>query len=856
MAKVVFIYPGYENLGIEALSAALKKAGHIVRLILDPIMFSESGSVSSEYLGKIFSFRKQMLSEVWGFNPDLICFSVISDNYRWASSFASEIKAKKNIPIVFGGIHPTSVPELVIKEEFVDYVCIGEGDQAIVELADNLSCADSTLEIRNIWAKSGTEIIRNPVRPLIEDLDKLPFCDKDLFYSNALIFDYGYLISTSRGCPYQCNFCCNSVLKKVYSQTAIGLLRRRSVNHVICELKIARQIYGATFIAFVDDTFNFDLNWIKEFLVAYKQKIGLPFSCYLSPSNISEGLVCLLKECGCFKVQTGVQSINNETRCNLLGRVYSNEQIAEFINLFRKYSIYLVCDNIFGLPGQSEEELLQLAEFYNKNMPSLIEMFWLRYYPGTVITEKARQDGLISQDKYQDIINGRISLGIAKGGDHYIRSRSKIQLMLNFFHFFSEKVRTWFIGGGYRILPVVSPVRQLVIIRLLLSLFGKGPIFDMYKKRTIRRYNYFFWRKLKIIFNMEKISRVWNKFKLIYRLGISRMTFPKACLMFRYIIKTKIFKQDCPGAVIIGLTYSCQCKCVHCSIGGYKVEQRKELKTDEVKGLIDQIVKMGTPKINFFGGEPLLSKHIFEYIKYASKKGISVSVDTNGYLLDSDCIKKLKQAGVNNVNISLDSAHEKIHDKLRRTQGLYPKVINAISECVREKVICVVSTYASHRSIKSGDLDKIILLAKAKGATAVKILFPMLSGQWMDRQDMLLSNEEKQYVFSLLDPGYVYLESPLFSMKKGAKVCEALRKKMVYVSPYGDVQACYAVPFMFGNIAKKPFAEIVALMWSKDIFNTVSCEDCAINHPVIHRKIFNITAGKEMPLPLAYENKS
>ncbi|MBU1997921.1 MAG: cobalamin B12-binding domain-containing protein, partial [Candidatus Omnitrophica bacterium] len=92
MFRVAFVYPGYENLGIEYLSATLKKRGIQTKLFFDPVLFSESGFLSNRFLGKLFSFQKYLLREIINYKPDLVCFSVVTDNYPWAIRWAREIK--------------------------------------------------------------------------------------------------------------------------------------------------------------------------------------------------------------------------------------------------------------------------------------------------------------------------------------------------------------------------------------------------------------------------------------------------------------------------------------------------------------------------------------------------------------------------------------------------------------------------------------------------------------------------------------------------------------------------------------------------------------------------------------------
>lgn len=486
MLKIVFIYPGYENLGIEYLSAILKKAGHQTYLILDPVLFADSGGINIPRLPSYFNYSKKIIKKILIIKPNLICFSCVSDNYMWALGLARKLKEVFNIPIAFGGIHPTSVPEEVIKQACVDFVCVGECEEAIVELVQELENGNKDFSIKNIWFKDRGSIIANEVRILIEELDTLPFPDKDLYYREYNFMFNGYSIITSRGCPHRCTYCTNSLLSQIYRNKG-KYLRRRSIENVIEELKIAREKYHPRFIHFCDEVFTHDKNWLEKFTPLYKKYVKLPFACYTSPFFVDKEVVTLLKESGCYKVQMGVQTLNENRRERILNRYYSNEQIAEAIKLFRRNKIYLTCDNIFGLPGQDEQELIEMAKFYIYNKPDHIEVFWLRYYPRTQIVDIAQSMGLINNILKKNIEEGAITRGIARGGDTYKPGFSKFQLLMNLFHFMPRYLCNFILRKKiYKALPKSSPI----FITAFFRLFNKAR-FDLYTSMTFRRYLYF-----------------------------------------------------------------------------------------------------------------------------------------------------------------------------------------------------------------------------------------------------------------------------------------------------------------------------------------------------------------------------
>lgn len=493
MFKIAFIYPGYENIGIECLSANLKRNGFEVKLFLDPIIFSESGFINIGFLASFFSFQEYLLQQIIDYQPDLICFSVITDNYHWACDWAKKIKHKLFVPIVFGGIHATSVPDKVIAEPFVDYVCVGEGDIALAELAKAARDKKDATLIPNIWAKNNGSIFKNEIAAPIQDLDQLPFPDKDLYYSSCPIFSDGYLISTSRGCPFHCAYCCNNVYHSLYNNKG-KIVRRRSCSNVLAELEQARKKYKPKFIHFVDEVFNYDKEWVIDFLEKYKKNIALPFSCYVFPDLVNRSISKLLREAGCFKVQMGLQVIDDQKRKVVLQRSSTKNEIAQAIRCLKNSGIFVTCDNIFGFPDEREEELISLCYFYHQNMPDHCENFWLRYYPKAAITDWALENNYIDKDKIKEIENGDINFGLIRNPEH-LNGRTYVHqfiLFLNIYKYLPSVFRVLILKHRwYRLLPKVSVVFLLIIFRII-----NHPRYDFNTIRTIKRYLYFCAKRL------------------------------------------------------------------------------------------------------------------------------------------------------------------------------------------------------------------------------------------------------------------------------------------------------------------------------------------------------------------------
>jgi len=334
--KVLFVHPESECLGIEYLSAVLKQAGHKTDLVFDPMLFMDQ-LFRIKILHKVFDYKKIIIKEIIKKKPEAVCFSVVSSNYRWACKTAKEIKKKLNVPIIFGGIHPTSVPEVVIKNDYVDYVVVGEGEYALLNLVNVIESGNPTHKINNVWSKHRRMVIKNSPRELISNLDTIPFPDKEIFKGIIPRFFDMYTTITSRGCPHSCSYCNNSFMKKFY-QGKGKYLRRRSVDNVIEELSQAKAT-GFNKVIFHDETFNHDTVWLREFSKKYKKEINLPFFCWISPTNINKEVVRLLKSAGCRSVEMGVQTHNKEIAKKTLKRYCSRSETENAIRLLKEENL-------------------------------------------------------------------------------------------------------------------------------------------------------------------------------------------------------------------------------------------------------------------------------------------------------------------------------------------------------------------------------------------------------------------------------------------------------------------------------------------------------------------------------------
>lgn len=417
--KVVFLNPQQEMGGIQCLSAFVKQAGHKTALVNDPNLF-QNPWINFPALSKIFENESEILSKLEAQNPDLVALSVVSDEFPWALKWATRIKNKMNVPIVVGNVHPTFHPEKVLQFGCFDYIVRGEGEFTLLELLECLEGKRDPASVLGLgFRKASGEAQINPMRPLIEDLDILPFPDKDLYYDVMPYLNRGYTTMTGRGCPYRCTFCDNNSSQNLYRQGVKKVqkwTRRHSPEYVVREILWAKERYNIRHVRFNDEDFSYDKNWIREFAPLYKKEVGIPFFAWTYPNTIDQEIANLLAEAGCDSVEMGIQSGAERIRKDILKRNTKNSQVVSSFQALRKAGIRATADIIIGLPTETKEDLDDTVRLLAEANPWHLYAFWLRYYPSTQILALAKERKLLSPEHIAYLESDFHSRGHLAGG--------------------------------------------------------------------------------------------------------------------------------------------------------------------------------------------------------------------------------------------------------------------------------------------------------------------------------------------------------------------------------------------------------------------------------------------------------
>ncbi len=421
---------GNKPMGIASLAAVAKNAGHDFRLFdctnysleVEALDWNDTGLKMVEFRElsnperlprrpsvSMRELLELLLKDIDDFKPDVIGLSVLTDDYPLGVELMREIrKAYPDVPTAVGGVHATVDPANVLREPCFDMVCVGEGEEVILDICERAEKGSRDFaNIPNLWTKNEAgEIVKSEVRPLITALDDLPFPDwtiygEPAFYKpfDGIVYKYGDF-EMSRGCPYKCSYCINVQLQHIYAfQGASNYHREKSIPRLVEEIVRAKENYGIEFLKFWDETFlNMTRERMEEFRDLYRDKVGLPYVCETTAQSINEFSAQVLSDTQCRAVSVGIETGSPDLRRGILHKPTDNRVYKNAYRRLRENGIQGVSFNMIGLPTESQRDVFKTIGL-NRLVGTKTQSVGIFYpYKGTPIRDMMVKKGLMDED--------------------------------------------------------------------------------------------------------------------------------------------------------------------------------------------------------------------------------------------------------------------------------------------------------------------------------------------------------------------------------------------------------------------------------------------------------------------------
>lgn len=397
---VVSLY-ALENNGVRHVASSLREAGFSVTEIYFKDWVNNNFPWPDEQeVQDLIDLLRERDIQIVGFSVRASAF------HRMAKYLTERVRHALGLPILWGGMHPTFMPDLAI--QVADYIAIGEVDHAVVEFFARLDEGRDVRTTPSFWIREGDTIYRNDLAPLV-DLDDIPFRDfhtqDDKFHieggrtsrGDPFITNPEYTLLASRGCPYwTCTFCSNTVTKPLYEGLGKNF-RLRSVENIIQEMEYAKTLCtNIKVVRFDDEVFPIRRAWIKEFSEKWAERVGIPFEVLVDPRMVSYEPLARLKEAGLRAICMGIQA-NDRVNDRYYHRPVKNAQILEAQKVFRQVGItsnlQLIWDDPFSTEADKDELFHMLMAL---ERPFELYLFGLTIYPRTHLARTLLREGLIT----------------------------------------------------------------------------------------------------------------------------------------------------------------------------------------------------------------------------------------------------------------------------------------------------------------------------------------------------------------------------------------------------------------------------------------------------------------------------
>jgi anaerobic magnesium-protoporphyrin IX monomethyl ester cyclase len=378
-------HPPFTPLGLGYLAAVLEKNNYKVDVIDCQVV-----KLSDE----------EIRSEIGKRHPNIVGITSTTLTYKSALRIAQIAKEVcPNCITILGGSHVTFWDDKALQEcPSLDIIVRKEGENTMLELVKRLEAGKSYSDVLGITCRKDGEIVKNPDRAYIENLDALPFPAHHLWPLERLL-KYGKVIfpvMTSRGCVCWCDFC-----------TAVRMFgrryRMRSPKNVVDEMEFLNKVYGAKQFTFYDDAFTVDQERAAEICREIKsRKLKIEWDCETRVDMVTKELLRIMKEAGCIAVWFGVES-GSQSVLNAMQKGISPAQTMKAFKLAKEVGLMTVAGVILGFPGETKETAWETVKFVERISPDDVGYYIATPYPGTPLYESVKEKGLLKItdfDKY------------------------------------------------------------------------------------------------------------------------------------------------------------------------------------------------------------------------------------------------------------------------------------------------------------------------------------------------------------------------------------------------------------------------------------------------------------------------
>lgn len=376
---------GHERMqfGISYISSLLKSEGHETRLVVPT---RHNPHVIDEHLRE--------------FGPGLVCFTSVFTEFEFMSELAARVKkADPSLYLLVGGPHASLNPDQCLEGPF-DAVCVGEGEFPTLELISQLEKGVPPGGIANLQFKTPDGIERNACRPFLEDLDSLPFPDREMWlpwmsneYSRPSVL-------VGRGCPFQCTYCCNHALAKLTEGRYVRLRSQQSVVDEILEIKSRYPYMSEVYLEV--ETLGFNQQWALELCSLLEKmnadlEIPIAFGSNLrvTPRSDYRELFTAFKRCGFRFVNIGLESGSERLRRDVLKRNYSNGDILDAVNTAKQCGLEVGFYILIGIPDETRKDYAETVKVTRACQPDWFLLSVFFPYPGTELYDRCQEMGLL-----------------------------------------------------------------------------------------------------------------------------------------------------------------------------------------------------------------------------------------------------------------------------------------------------------------------------------------------------------------------------------------------------------------------------------------------------------------------------